>query len=44
MRSGVRKRVDLCRCTGNLSTLAPVVDNSNFQFVKLDIRDRKSAN
>ena len=32
--------VDKLTYAGNLSTLAPVMDNPNFRFVKLDICDR----
>ena len=32
--------IDKLTYAGNLSTLAPVIDNPNFRFVKLDICDR----
>ena len=32
--------LDKLTYAGNLSTLAPVMDNPNFRFVKLDICDR----
>ena len=32
--------IDKLTYAGNLSTLAPVMDNKNFRFVKLDICDR----
>ena len=32
--------IDKLTYAGNLSTLAPVMDNPNFRFVKLDICDR----
>lgn len=34
-------RVDKLTYAGNLSTLVPVMNNSNFRFVKIDICDRK---
>ena len=35
--------VDKLTYAGNLSTLAPVMDNPNFRFVKLDICDREGV-
>ena len=35
--------LDKLTYAGNLSTLAPVMDNSNFRFVKLDICDREGV-
>ena len=35
--------LDKLTYAGNLSTLAPVMDNTNFRFVKLDICDRKGV-
>lgn len=35
--------LDSLTYAGNLSTLAPVMDNPNFRFVKLDIRDREGV-
>ena len=34
--------VDKLTYAGNLSTLAPVMDNSNFRFCKIDICDREA--
>ena len=34
--------LDKLTYAGNLSTLAPVMDNPNFRFVKLDICDRET--
>ncbi|MFI3205812.1 MAG: dTDP-glucose 4,6-dehydratase [Clostridia bacterium] len=34
--------VDSLTYAGNLSTLAPVMDNENFRFCKIDITDRKA--
>lgn len=36
--------LDKLTYAGNLSTLAPVMDNPNFGFVKLDICDRDGVN
>lgn len=36
--------LDKLTYAGNLSTLEPVMDNSNFRFVKADICDRESVN
>ena len=36
--------LDKLTYAGNLSTLAPVMDNPNFRFVKLDICDRDGVN
>ena len=36
--------LDKLTYAGNLSTLAPVMDNPNFRFVKLDICDREGVN
>ena len=35
--------IDKLTYAGNLSTLAPVMDNQNFRFVKLDICDREGV-
>ena len=35
--------LDCLTYAGNLSTLAPVMDNPNFRFVKLDICDREGV-
>ena len=35
--------LDKLTYAGNLSTLAPVMDNPNFRFVKLDICDREGV-
>ena len=35
--------LDKLTYAGNLSTLAPVMDNSNFRFVKADICDREAV-
>ena len=35
--------LDSLTYAGNLSTLAPVMDDKNFRFVKLDIRDREGV-
>ena len=34
--------VDCLTYAGNLSTLAPILDNSNFRFAKINITDRAS--
>ena len=36
--------LDKLTYAGNLSTLAPVMDNPNFRFVKADICDREAVN
>ena len=36
--------LDKLTYAGNLSTLAPVMDNPNFRFVKADICDRDAVN
>ena len=36
--------IDKLTYAGNLSTLAPVMDKSNFRFVKMDICDREGIN
>ena len=36
--------LDKLTYAGNLSTLAPVMDNLNFRFVKADICDREAVN
>ena len=36
--------LDCLTYAGNLSTLAPVMDNPNFRFVKADICDREAVN
>ena len=36
--------LDKLTYAGNLSTLAPVMDNPNFRFVKIDICDRDGVN
>ena len=36
--------LDLLTYAGNLSTLAPIIDNPRFKFVKGDITDRKLVN
>ena len=35
--------VDCLTYAGNLSTLAPIMDNPNFRFVKADICDREAV-
>ena len=35
--------LDALTYAGNLSTLEPVMDNPNFRFVKVDIRDREAV-
>ena len=35
--------IDKLTYAGNLSTLAPIMDNHNFRFVKLDICDREGV-
>ena len=35
--------LDKLTSAGNLSTLAPVMDNPNFRFVKADICDREAV-
>ena len=35
--------LDKLTYAGNLSTLAPVMDNPNFRFVKVDICDREAV-
>ena len=35
--------IDKLTYAGNLSTLAPVMDNPDFRFVKLDICDREGV-
>ena len=35
--------LDKLTYAGNLSTLAPIMDNPNFRFVKLDICDREGV-